>query len=43
MCESQSAYDKCIDSKKYLWNTKIEDNRYEGNEAYWNAVKSCEE
>jgi hypothetical protein len=38
----QSAYDKCIDSKDYLWNPEIENNQYEGNEAYWNAVKDCE-
>ncbi len=38
----QSPYDKCVDSKDYLWNPAIDDNRYEGNEAYWNAVKSCE-
>lgn len=32
---------KCIDSKKYLWDTNINDNRYVGNERYWDAVKSC--
>ena len=39
----QSAIDKCIDSKAYLWNPKINDNRYEGNETYWNAVRRCED
>ena len=38
----QSALDKCTDSKAYLWNPKINDNRYEGNERYWDAVKECE-
>ncbi len=38
----QSALDKCTDSKAYLWNPSINDNRYEGNERYWDAVKECE-
>ncbi len=38
----QSALDKCKDSKAYLWNPEINDNRYEGNESYWNAIKECE-
>jgi len=38
----QSALDACADSKAQLWNPKIEDNRYEGNERYWDAVKQCE-
>jgi len=39
----QSALDACTDSKTYLWNPAIEDNRYEGNEKYWNAVTECED
>ena len=38
---SQSDRDKCIDSKKYLWNNDKSDNSYEGNEKYWDAVKRC--
>jgi len=38
----QSALDKCTDNKADLWNPKINDNRYEGNEKYWDAVKECE-
>ena len=38
----QSALDTCTDSQAHLWNPKIQDNRYEGNESYWDAVKECE-
>lgn len=37
-----SERDACYDSKAPLWNPKIEDNRYEGNERYWDAVKQCD-
>ena len=37
----QSSYDKCTDSKEHLWNKEIKGNQYEGNEAYWDAVKAC--
>jgi len=40
-CDRQSAYDKCAESKAYLWNSDIKGNQYEGNEAYWDAVKTC--
>ena len=40
-CDGQSALDKCTDSKAYLWNKEISGNQYEGNEAYWDAVKTC--
>lgn len=40
---SQSDLDKCFDSKAHLWNPKIKDNRYEGNETYWNAIAICED
>ncbi len=39
----QSSLDACTDSKSYLWNDEIDDNRYEGNEAYWNAITECED
>jgi hypothetical protein len=39
----QSPLDDCIDSKAHLWNSAIKDNRYDGNERYWNAVKECED
>ncbi len=39
----QSAGDECTDSKAHLWNSNISDNRYEGNERYWDAVKACED
>ncbi len=39
----QSALDECADSKGYLWNTNIKDNRYEGNELYWDAIGECED
>ena len=39
----QSALDNCTDSKEYLWNPKSTDNQYKGNEAYWDAVATCED
>ena len=41
--QSESALDKCTDSKSHLWNNDIKDNRYRGNERYWNAIKECED
>lgn len=37
----QSSRDRCIDSKAHLWNENIPDNRYKGNERYWDAVNRC--
>lgn len=42
-CSSQSDKDKCIDEQAYLWNRKVDDNRYEGNQRYWDAVTACED
>jgi hypothetical protein len=39
----QSALDECMDRASDLWNSAIDDNRYEGNEAYWDAVGDCED
>ena len=39
----QSALDQCLDAATRLWNPEINDNRYEGNEAYWDAATSCED
>lgn len=41
--DSQSDLDKCFDSKASLWSPKATDNRYEGNERYWNAISQCED
>lgn len=38
----QSAKDECFDNQSYLWNSKIKDNTYKGNERYWNAIENCE-
>jgi len=39
----QSALDACTDSKSHLWNPKMKDNQYKGNERYWDAVSECED
>ncbi len=31
----------CYDDAAYLWNDAIPDNRYEGNERYWDAIDRC--
>jgi hypothetical protein len=41
-CNSTSNRDRCYDSKKNLWNVEIDDNRYEGNERYWDAIRECD-
>ena len=35
--------DACFDAQKYLWTTGIEDNRYKGNERYWDAISACKD
>jgi hypothetical protein len=31
----------CYDDAAHLWNDAISDNRYEGNERYWDAIARC--
>ena len=40
---SQSSKDECFDKASHLWNKAIDNNRYEGNEQYWNAMSACED
>ena len=39
----QSALDKCFDSKSYLWSPEATGNQYKGNQAYWDAITTCED